>query len=89
MSSVHDSQHELIQKAIVDQEWIGWHMAMQGYLSRHWKLAISANHHLEENNDKGKVWVRKTAMLLWDFGGSTKIRSLSCDAWSRDQWCNH
>jgi hypothetical protein len=46
---------------------IGWHMAMQGYLSKHWRLAISVNHHLEENNDKGQVWVRKTVMLLWDF----------------------
>ncbi len=46
---------------------IGWHMAMQGYLSEHWRLAISANRHLEENNDKGKDWVCKTVMLLWDF----------------------
>jgi hypothetical protein len=67
MSSVHDSQHELIQKVIADQEGTGWHMAMQGCLSKHWRLAISANHHLEENNDKGKVWVHKTVMLLWDF----------------------
>ena len=34
----------------------------------HWRLAISANHHLEENNDKGKVWVCKAVMLLWDIG---------------------
>jgi hypothetical protein len=52
---------------IADQEQIGWHMAIQGYLSKHWRLAISANHHLEENNDKGEVWVHKTVMLLWDF----------------------
>jgi hypothetical protein len=67
VSSVHDSQCELIQKVIADQERIGWHMAMQGYLSEHWRLAISANRHLEENNDKGKDWVCKTVMLLWDF----------------------
>jgi hypothetical protein len=67
VSSVHDSQRELIQKAIADQEQIGWHMAMRGYLSKHWRLAVSANCHLEENNDKGKVWVRKTVMLLWYF----------------------
>jgi hypothetical protein len=36
MSSVHDSQHELIKKAIADQEQIGWHMAMRGDLSKHW-----------------------------------------------------
>jgi hypothetical protein len=67
VSSVHDSQRELIKKAIADQEQIGWHMAMRGYLSKHWRLAVSANRHLEENNDKGEVWVRKTVMLLWDF----------------------
>jgi hypothetical protein len=67
MSSVHDSQRELIKKAIADQEQIGWHMAMQGYLSKHWRLAVSANQHLEDNNDKGEVWVCKTVMLLWDF----------------------
>jgi hypothetical protein len=67
VSSVHDSQCELIKKAIADQEQIGWHMAMRGYLSKHWRLAVSANRHLEENNDKGEVWVRKTVMLLWDF----------------------
>jgi hypothetical protein len=43
VSSVYDSQHELIKKAIADQEQIGWHMAMQGYLSKHWRLAVSAN----------------------------------------------
>jgi hypothetical protein len=64
VSSVHDSQRELIQKAIADQEQIGLHMSMQGYLSKHWILAVSANHHLEENNDKGKVWVHKTVKLL-------------------------
>jgi hypothetical protein len=52
---------------IADQEQIGWHMAMQGYLSKHWRLAVSVNWHLEENNDKGDVWVHKTVMLLWDF----------------------
>jgi hypothetical protein len=52
---------------IADQEQIGWHMAMQGYFSKHWRLAVSANWHLEENNDIGEVWVHKTVMLLWDF----------------------
>jgi hypothetical protein len=57
----------MIQNVNADQEQIGWDMVMQGYLSKHWRLAIFANHHLEENNDKGEVWVRKTVMLLWDF----------------------
>jgi hypothetical protein len=43
VSSVHDSQRELIKKAIADQEQIGWHKAMQGYLRKHWRLAVSAN----------------------------------------------
>jgi hypothetical protein len=67
MSSVHESQCELIQKVIAEQDQIGWHMAMRSYLSKHWRLAISANHHLEENNKKGEVWVHNTVMLLWDF----------------------
>jgi hypothetical protein len=43
VSSVHDSERELIKKVIADQEQIGWHMAMQGYLSKHWRLAVSVN----------------------------------------------
>jgi hypothetical protein len=61
------SQRGLIQQAIDDQQRIGWHLAMRGYLSKHWRLAVSANRHLAEDNDKGEVWVRKTVMLLWDF----------------------
>jgi hypothetical protein len=67
VSSVHESQRGLIQQAIDDQQCIGWHLAMRGYLSKHWQLAVSANQHLAEDNDKGEVWVRKTVMLLWDF----------------------
>jgi hypothetical protein len=40
---------------------------MRGYLSKHWGLAVSANHHLEENNDKGEVWAQKTVLQLWAF----------------------
>jgi hypothetical protein len=40
---------------------------MQGYLSKHWGLAVSANCHLEENNDKGEVWAQKTVLQLWAF----------------------
>jgi hypothetical protein len=67
VSSVHVSQRELIWKAIANQEQIGWHMAMKGYTSKYWWLAVSANNHLEEDNDKGEAWVRKTVMSLWDF----------------------
>jgi hypothetical protein len=67
VSSIHDSQHELLQKAIADQEEIGWHLAIRGYLSKYWGLAVCANHHLEANNDKGEVWVQKTLLQLRDF----------------------
>jgi hypothetical protein len=68
VSSVHESQRELLQKRrLLTKTEFGWHKAMRGCLSKHWRLAISANHHLEENNDKGEVWVCKAVMLLWDF----------------------
>jgi hypothetical protein len=67
VSSVHESQRELLQKAIADQERIGWHLAMRGYLSNYWRFAVYANRHLAEDNDKRESWVRKTIMLLWDF----------------------
>jgi hypothetical protein len=57
VSSSHESQPELLRKAIDDQECIGWHLAMRGYLSKSWGLAVSANHHLDANNDKGEAWV--------------------------------
>jgi hypothetical protein len=57
MSSVHESQCELLEKAISDQEWIRWHLAMRGYLSKYWSMVVAANHHLKEDNDKGRAWV--------------------------------
>jgi hypothetical protein len=30
-------------------------------------LAVSANHHLDANNDKGEAWVWKTVLQLWTF----------------------
>jgi hypothetical protein len=67
VSSVHESQRELLEKAISDQERIGWHLAMRGYLSKYWSMAVAANHHLKEDNDKGRAWVRKTVLQLWEF----------------------
>jgi hypothetical protein len=57
----------LLQWAIDDQTKIGWHLAMRGYLNKYWGLAVSANHHLAGNNDKGEVWVRETVLQLWVF----------------------
>jgi hypothetical protein len=34
---------------------------------KYWGSAVSENCHLEEDNDKGEVWVRKTVLHLWMF----------------------
>jgi hypothetical protein len=71
---------------------------MRGYLGKHWRLAVSANWHLAEDNDKGEVWVRKTVMLLWDFAHEMwehrnsvlhEPRGLSSNARSWNQRCDH
>jgi hypothetical protein len=43
VSSVHESQCDLLKKAISNQECIGWHLAMRGYFSKYWGLAVAAN----------------------------------------------
>jgi hypothetical protein len=40
---------------------------MRGYFSKYWGLAVAANQHLKENNDKHIVWVRKMILQLWEF----------------------
>jgi hypothetical protein len=40
---------------------------MRGYFSMYWGLAVAANQHLKENNDKGIVWVQKMILQLWEF----------------------
>jgi hypothetical protein len=67
VSSAPESQHDLIQQVIADQEQIGWHFVMRGYISKYWQLAVSVNPNLKEDNDKGEVWISKTIMFLWDF----------------------
>jgi hypothetical protein len=40
----------------------------RGYLSKYWGLTVSANCHLQDNNDKGEVWVWKAILSplgLW------------------------
>jgi hypothetical protein len=44
---------------------------MRGYPSKYWGLAVAANWHLKENNDKGIVWVQKTILQIWEFSHST------------------
>lgn len=80
VSQVYDEQRELVAKALEDQERIGWHLAMRGYLSRHWALAVAANPHLiipDEDDldavntlkpkDVGRNWARKSILQLWKF----------------------
>jgi len=67
VSSVPESQRDLLIKVLEDQERIGWRFGMQGYLSRHWGLAVSANTHLKEDNNKGDAWSRKAILQLWEF----------------------
>jgi len=67
VSRVPDSQRELLDKALNEQESIGWHLCMRGYLSRSWGKAIAANVHLEDDNDRGDSWTRKTILQLWEF----------------------
>ena len=67
VSRIPESQRELLDKALAEQEQIGWHLAMRGYLSRHWALAIAANPRSKEDNDRGETWTRKTILQLWEF----------------------
>ena len=43
VSRIPHSQWELLDQALAEQDRIGWHLAMWGYLSCHWALAIAAN----------------------------------------------
>ena len=67
MSRIPESQWELLDKALAEQEQIGWHLAMRRYLSQQWVLAIAANPCSKEDNDRGKIWTRKTILQLWEF----------------------
>ena len=53
-SRIPESQWELLDKALAEQEQISWHLAMWGYLSQHWVLAIAANPHSKEDNDRAR-----------------------------------
>ena len=67
VSRIPDSQWELLDQALAEQERIGWHLAMWGYLSHHWALAIAANPCSKEDNDKGEIWTHKMTLQLWEF----------------------
>lgn len=83
VSTVHDEQSDYLRTALWEQEQIGWHLAMRGYVSRHWKKAVAANPRLvsvepvsTEDKTKRKPtpeeaadnWMRKLLLHLWEFG---------------------
>jgi hypothetical protein len=64
---VPEGQCELVSKALEEQAQIGWHLAMCGYLSRHWGAAIMAHPVTAKSKDQGKNWTLKMILLLWNF----------------------
>jgi hypothetical protein len=69
MSSVHESATTWINSKGDCWPRPNW-MAYGNVRLSQQALEIShffVNHHLEENNDNGEVWVHKTVMLLWGF----------------------
>jgi hypothetical protein len=100
VSSVHESNCDLLQKAISDKECIGWHLAMRGYLSKYWGLAVAANWHLEEKMTKVLYGCKRLYSKLRNSHtkcGSTGMRCymtrnlnlLSNGVKCRKKWCNH
>ena len=67
VSQVTESQRELLDKALEEQEKIGWHLAMRGYLSKYWLKAVMVNPRTAQFKGKGKNWSRKAILLLWTF----------------------
>jgi hypothetical protein len=67
VSRIPNLVRELVDKALAEQEQIGWHFAMPRYLSWYWSIAISLNPRLKKGNDQGNVWSCKTILQLWEF----------------------
>jgi hypothetical protein len=77
VSSVHAEQRDLLNKALQEQEAIGWDLGIRGYLSRHWVLAVAANPNIQDARDKdgkpinpmdtARTWARQVLLHLWDF----------------------
>jgi hypothetical protein len=49
VSRIPDLVRALVNKALAEQEQIGLHLAMQGYLSQYWSIAISSNPRLKKD----------------------------------------
>jgi hypothetical protein len=63
-------QHDLVIKALEEQGQIGWHLAMRGYLSWHWGLAVMEHPVTALSKDQGKNWIWKMILLLWNFANA-------------------
>jgi hypothetical protein len=57
----------LVAKALEEQEQIGWHLAMWGYLSWHWGPTVMAHPVTAQSKDQGENWTQKMISLLWNF----------------------
>jgi hypothetical protein len=67
VSQVPENQCELLLKALEEQEAIRWHLALCGYLSQYWGLAVMAYPTTAASKGKGQSWSRKTILQLWEF----------------------
>jgi len=72
ISTVPINQQELLQKALSEQDRIGWTLGVRGYISRHWAEAVAVNSRYEHEStsklrDIGNTWAWKTVSLLWEF----------------------
>ena len=77
VSKVHEEQRDFLEKALREQDAIGWDLGLRGYLSKHWVLAVAANPNIQDAKDKdgkpinpmdtARTWARKVLLQLWDF----------------------
>jgi hypothetical protein len=67
VSRIPDSVRELVNKALEEQEQIGWHLATWWYHSWYCSIAISLNPRLKKDIDQNKVWSHKTILQIWEF----------------------
>jgi hypothetical protein len=67
VSQAPEAQRKLLLRTLSNQEEIGWHLAVRGYLSRYWGLAVRKDRLTEESRDKGLGWTGKAIQQLWEF----------------------
>jgi hypothetical protein len=72
MSGIPSVQRELLDKAIKEQQAIGWIQCFRGYLSGYWAKAVAAHPGLEQMSKSKRaelcnVWAHKVVTQLWKF----------------------